>query len=184
MVKNNVDKIIEEIDFVLSQVIEEQPKELIKEIRKSKKIVTLGAGRMGMAAKAFAMRLSHMGLNGFSLGDSNLPSIGKGDLLVVCSGSGETQTIYDLSEISKINGVKLALITGNPQSRIGKIADMIVEIKAPSKIKEIPGFKSIQPMTTLNEQCLTIFLDALVLELMEQLNESSDNMWSRHSKLE
>jgi D-arabinose 5-phosphate isomerase GutQ len=67
---------------------------------------------------------------------------------------------------------------------MGKIADSIVQIKAPSKTKSIEGFASIQPMTTLNEQCLGIFFDALVLDLMEKMKETHDTMWARHSNLE
>jgi D-arabinose 5-phosphate isomerase GutQ len=39
-------------------------------------------------------------------------------------------------------------------------------------------------MTTLNEQCLGIFFDAVVLLLMEKMNETHDTMWARHSNLE
>jgi 6-phospho-3-hexuloisomerase len=137
-----------------------------------------------MVARGFAMRLTHMGMQSYFVGDSNVPSIGNGDLLLACSGSGETQTIFDLVEIAKSNQAKIALITGNRDSRMGKLADLIVEIKAPSKTKAVDGLISIQPMVTLNEQCLYLFFDALVLRLMEELNEEQDKMWSRHSNLE
>jgi hypothetical protein len=48
------------------------------------------------------------------------------------------------------------------------LADTIVQIKAPSKTKPVEGFTSIQPMTTLNEQCLWLFFDAMVLEIMQK----------------
>jgi len=43
---------------------------------------------------------------------------------------------------------------------------------------------SVQPMTTLNEQCLGIFFDAVVLQMMRQMDETHDTMWARHSNLE
>lgn len=184
MFKKFLKKILSEIEIVLSKTEEKEVLLLVKELIKAKKIVTVGAGRVGMAARGFAMRLGHFGLKAFTLGDSTVPSIGKGDMLLVCSGSGETQTIYDLVIIAKKNGAKIALITGNKESRMGQLADLSVQVKAPSKTKPIKGLHSVQPMTTLNEQCLTIFFDAVVLMLMLELKESHDTMWKRHSNLE
>ncbi len=184
MIQKNIGKILTEIEKVLSLVSESQVKKLQKEILGAKKIVVCGAGRVGMATRGFGMRLGHLGLKAYTLGDSTVPSIGKGDLFLVSSGSGETQTIYDLVEIAKRNGATVALVTGNPESRMGKLADVIVKITAPSKTKAVEGFISCQPMTTLNEQCLGIFFDALVLELMRTMKETHDTMWARHSNLE
>jgi len=184
MIKNNVKKILAEIDGVLSKTNEKEVKILVKQILSAKKIVVCGAGRVGMAIRGFGMRLGHLGLNAYTLGDSVVPSIGKGDLLLVASGSGETQTIYDIACIAKKNSAKIALVTGNPQSRMGEIADAIVKVTAPSKTKAVKGLVSIQPMTTLNEQCLGIFFDAVVLLLMAKMNETHDTMWARHSNLE
>lgn len=184
MTQKYVKKILMEIDSVLSFINDEQVKELITEVVKAKTIVVAGAGRVGMAVRGFGMRLGHLGLRAFSLGDSAVLGISYGDLFLVASGSGETQTIYDLIEIAKSNGARVVLITGNIGSRMGRIADVVVEIKAPSKTKPIEGFCSIQPMTTLNEQCLGIFFDTIVLLLMEKLGETHSTMWARHSNLE
>ena len=184
MINQNIDTILKEISKVLQNVNQQEVDSLISIISKSNKIVVCGAGRVGYAIKGFGMRLAHLGLNVFALGDVTVPSIGEGDLLIVASGSGETQTIFDIASIANKNKSNIALITGNPDSRIGKLSTLTVEIKAPSKTKSIEGFISIQPMTTLNEQSLGIFFDAVVLELMHKLNENHDTMWSRHSNLE
>ena len=130
------------------------------------------------------MRLGHMGFNAYALGDTTVPSIAEGDLLIVASGSGETQTIFDLVAIASKNKCRIASITGNPDSRIGKLANTVVKITAPSKTKAVEGFVSIQPMTTLNEQCLGLFFDAVSLMLMHKMGENHDTMWARHSNLE
>ena len=173
-----------EMDQVMSKIEDKEVQVFIKELIKAKTVVAVGAGRVGMAARGFAMRLGHFGFKTYTLGDSTVPALRKGDLLLVCSGSGETQTIFELSKIAKNNGSKVALITGNRDSRIGKIADVVVELKAPSKTKKVDGFNSIQPMTTLNEQCLSIFFDTVVLLMMHYLGETHDTMWARHSNLE
>jgi len=182
--QEKINKIIEEISLVLKSVDENQIDELIPEILNANTIVVCGAGRVGMAIRGFGMRLGHLGLKAFTLGDSTVPSISEGDLFLVSSGSGETQTIYDLVVIAKNNKAKVALITGNPESRMGRLADKIIQIKAPSKTKPVEGFTSVQPMTTLNEQSLGIFFDALVLKLMDRMGETHDTMWARHSNLE
>lgn len=184
MILDNIRIIGKEMNFVLEKVNENEVNNLIADIMKANKIVGCGAGRVGMATKAFIMRLGHLGKNAYFLGDATVPAIGAGDLCLVASGSGETKTIADLVEIAKKNWARIALITGNSESRMGRLADTIVQIKAPSKTKGVDGFSSNQPMTTLNEQCLGIFFDAVVLSLMEKMNETHETMWARHSNLE
>ena len=58
---------------------ESEIQNLIKEISKAKKIVVCGAGRVGMATRGFGMRLGHLGLKAYTLGDSTVPSIEKGE---------------------------------------------------------------------------------------------------------
>lgn len=184
MIKKNIQKIFEELNFVLPNVDQWQCNELIGKILSSKRIVWVWAWKVGMTLRAFIMRLWHLWLQAWFLWDSTVPWIGEWDLLLVASWSGETQTIYDLVEIGKKNKCTIALITGNPESRMWKLADTIVKIQAPSKTKAVEWFTSIQPMTTLNEQCLWLFFDALVLEIMAKTWETHDTMWARHSNLE
>lgn len=187
MIKKKINLILKEIETVLMDVDDYQVELVIKEIVSARNIVLCGAGRVGMAARGFAMRLGHLGLHAYMLGDATVPAVKKKDLLIVCSGSGETQTIYDLTKIAKDSGAKIVLVSSyidHNKSRMAKIADVVMVINAPSKLKEIKGFASIQPMTTLNEQSLGIFFDALTLLLMERLNETNDSMSKRHSNLE
>jgi len=158
--------------------------QLIDDISNAQKIVLAGAGRVGYATRGFAMRLGHLGFNAYMLGDATVPSIGQGDLLIASSGSGETQTIYDVVKIAKDNKARIGLVTGNLDSRMGKLADTVILLRAPSKTKPLEDFISVQPMTTLNEQALGIFYDSLVLELMGRTGETHDSMWYRHSNLE
>jgi 6-phospho-3-hexuloisomerase len=184
MFKNKIDVIIAEVVDVLDRVEKAHVEELISEISRAKKIVVCGAGRVGYAIRGFGMRLGHLGLSVYAVGDTTLPATTSGDLLIVASGSGETQTIFDLVEISKKNGCRIASVTGSYDSRIARISDCIVIVPAPSKTKSVNGRKSVQPMTTLNEQCLSLFFDSVVLLLMDKMNENHDSMWKRHSNLE
>ena len=183
MPQKNIKLILGEIDGVLSKVNDDEVGALLKAIRAAKRVVTAGAGRVGLATKGFAMRLGHLGFQAYALGDMTVPGIHEGDLLLVASGSGETPTIADIVEIAKKSGARVALLTANRDSRMGKLADLVVVIPAPSKTAP-DGPHSAQPMTTLNEQCLGIFFDTLVLQLMEAMGETHETMWARHSNLE
>ena len=177
-------QIISEVSWVLGKVDQKEVEQFLQEIYHAKTIVVCGAGRVGMAVRGFAMRLAHLGKHVHMLGDATVPSLGQGDLLLVASGSGETQSIYDMVDIAHKNGARIALVTGNLDSRMGKLAHASVRLSAPSKTKQVEGFTSIQPMTTLNEQCLGILFDSMVLMLMADMNETHDTMWARHSNLE
>jgi len=184
MYESNYRRILEELDFVLSNVDAAEIDALADEILSARTVVVVGAGRVGMAGRGFAMRLGHLGLRAYALGDSTLPSIGPGDLLLIASGSGETQTILDIALIGKRNGARLGLITGRRDSRIGRLADVFIEMRVPTKAGAVQGFSTIQPMTTLNEQALQILFDAMVLRLMTKTGETEETMWNRHSNLE
>jgi 6-phospho-3-hexuloisomerase len=184
MSKKHVSIILGELRTVLATLDDRELDRLASGIRSARRIVLTGAGRVGLAVRGFAMRLAHLGLKAHMLGDATVPSVGRRDLLVVASGSGETETIFQLVSIAKRNGARIALVTGSPDSRMGKLADVIVRLRAPSKTRPVAGFTSAQPMTTLNEQCLGILFDALVLRLMRDLRETHETMWKRHSNLE
>lgn len=184
MYKENIKAILSEITSVLERVQDDQIQKFIHEVISAKTIVVHGAGRVGYAIRGFGMRLGHLGFQAYTLGDSVVPAIKNGDLLIIASGSGETQTVYDIASIGKKNNAKIAVITGNPESRIGQLADCMIVMKAPSKTNEVQGIKSIQPMSTLNEQCLQLLFDAIVLGIMERTGQTNDVLWLRHSNLE
>jgi len=92
--------------------------------------------------------------------------------------------ILDIALIGKRNGARLGLITGRRDSRIGRLADVFIEMRVPTKAGAVQGFSTIQPMTTLNEQALQILFDAMVLRLMTKTGETEETMWNRHSNLE
>ena len=148
------------------------------------KIVCTGAGRVGLAMRGFTMRLSHLGLDAHFLGETVVPHTGPGDLLIVGSGSGSTGSILKLVEIAKSKGIRIGLITSTSSSPMRSLADASVLIHAPNKFSKGPESNSIQPMTTLFEQTLSIFLDATVLDLMNKFGETSASMWERHNAIE
>ena len=174
--------VISEIDDVLTSVDETSLDIMIDMIQSSNKIVVAGAGRMGYSIKCFGMRLGHMGYNAWTLGDSTVPQIGKGDLLIVASGSGETQTIYDIVLKAKQNLAKVVLITTKKESKMASSSDHLVLMNAVSAFIGDRG--TIQPMKTYVEQSLLILLDITALKIMQETGETNFTMSKRHSLLE
>jgi 6-phospho-3-hexuloisomerase len=181
-IRQKIELILNEIQSVLVNNEIEDCEEFIAKIVNGQKIVTCGAGRVGHAIRGFCMRLGHMGYHAHHIGDTTVPRIDNDDVLIVASGSGETKTIVDLTTIAKNSGVTILSVTGNPNSTIAKLANLNITIKAPNKVNNT--IKSQQPMTTLNEQSLGIFFDAIVLMMIDFCNFDINSLQSRHSLLE
>jgi len=152
-------------------------------IRRAKRVFITGKGRSGLQMRAFAMRLMHMGFTVHVVDEVTTPAITTDDLLIVGSGSGGTASLVQYVARAKAVGAGIALLTTAPQSPIGTQAELVVQIPAASpKISSAGG--SIQPMANLFEQALLITLDIIVMQLMDELNLTSEQMFTRHANLE
>ena len=105
-------------------------------IIESKNIFVTGAGRSGLAAKAFAMRLMHLGLSAYVVGETISPAIYEDDCIIAISGSGETNTIVSAAKIAKNRGSKVLAVTSYPESTLGKLSDAYVFVKGRTKKEE------------------------------------------------
>ena len=178
------DQVLSEIRSVLESIDDNNVRRFLDAVLHANRIVVHGAGRMGIASTAFAMRLAQLGFQSHMLNEPTTPGVGEGDLLILSSGSGETQTVHDVAVLGKQRGVQLALVTARPDSRIGRLADIIVQFSVPTKLGPETELLSIQPMTTVAEQSLLILFDTIVLLLMEATHQTSEDLWRRHRNLE
>ncbi len=160
----------------------------------SRKILVMGAGRSGLVGKAFAMRLLHMGFNSYVLGETIVPSVRKGDLVLAISGSGRTRLIVTAAETAKTVGATVAAITTYPESPLGKLADVVVRVPGRTKLAErmddyfarqILGIhEPLAPLGTLFEDTTMVLLDGVVYSLMKLLGIGEDEMKRRHANIE
>lgn len=166
---------------------------LVNAILGSKKIFLMGAGRSGLAAKAFAMRLMHMGFNVYVVGETTTPAVQPDDLVIAVSGSGETPSIASLGAIAKKIGSKLACITSNKDSTIGSNSDIVVVV--PGRPKEdivledyherrMVGYPQLAPLGTIFEISALVFLDAVISELMVRTGADEAELKKRHTVFE
>ncbi len=185
-VKEKTGAILDELKENLTYLQEEQPESLVELILNAGHIFTAGAGRSGLAMKAFSMRLMHLGLAANCVGEICTPHTKAGDLLIIGSGSGETESLAALAGKAKRNNLKVALITTEPNSTIAQMADTIVIMPGttPKRKGEGKGFSSIQPMASAFEQMCLLMYDGIILELMDRMSETSESMFERHADLE
>ncbi len=158
-----------------------------------KKILIAGAGRSGLVARAFAMRLMHLEFNVFVVGETITPAVETDDILMAISGSGETSFIVSAARMAKQRGANVIAITSFPKSPLGNIADHVVVLYGRTKLAEKPDYLSrqivgdhepIAPLGTLFELSCMVFLDSVVVELMHRLGKDEVTMRRRHATIE
>ncbi len=177
-------EILEEIREVFLKVNDEEIEALVKAISDASRVFIVGRGRTGNVMKNFGMRLMHLGLETYIVGETTTPSIRNDDLLIIGSGSGNTESLVSHANRAKALGAKVALLTINPYSEISKCADLVLIIPAYSPKIENSISKSIQPMANLFEQILGLTGAVVVMSLMEKMNKTSGQMFLNHANLE
>ncbi len=180
-----LDAILSELQDTLRLIDSQELTELSRCIAAAPRVFIAGAGRSGLVMRGFAMRLMHLGRTAHVVGGTTTPAIVNGDLLLIGSGSGATASLQASATAARSEGATVALVTAQRDSPLGRLADQIVVIEAPTpKIDTASRRKSVQPMGSLFEQCLALLLDALVIELMPELGEDERSMFDRHANLE
>jgi len=188
-------------DFIINATKElkrEQVERMINKLveayeRRNHKILVMGAGRSGLVGRAFAMRLLHLGYDVYVLGDTIVPRIGEGDIVIAISGSGRTKLIVTAAEAAKHVGATVIAVTSYSDSPLAEIADIVVEVPGRTKIareedyfaRQILGIhEPLAPLGTLFEDTAMVFLDAVVAELMERLGKTEEDLKAIHANIE
>ncbi|MBP1905541.1 6-phospho-3-hexuloisomerase [Paenibacillus turicensis] len=177
-------QVIEELNKTANSIPDEASEALLNQMMKSGKIFVAGAGRSGLMGKAFVMRMMHMGLDAYVVGETVTANLEKGDLLIIGTDSGETKTLIPIAEKAKSLGGIVAAVTISQDSTIGKLADIVVKLPGSPKEQHESISQSIQPMGSLFEQTMLLFYDALILRYMTQKGLSSSQMYGKHANLE
>ncbi len=189
-IKAIIGNIVSAEEFLDEDVIDEFENIIIE----SQNVFVTGAGRSGLAAKAFAMRLMHLGVSAYVVGETISPAIYENDCIVAISGSGETNTIVSAATIAKKRGSKVLAVTSYPESTLGKLSDSCLLVKGRTKQevddenymkRQIHGnYTSLTPLGTAFELTTLVFLDAIVSELMEKMHQTESDLKARHTVLE
>ncbi len=192
-VKSAMREIVGHVGNIIDDLKDPEIKVMIDVIRNSERVFLMGAGRSGLASKAFAMRLVQLGLTAYVIGETVTPAMTEKDLLIAVSGSGETKSIISAAKTANGIGSKVLVVTSYPESSLGKISDYIMRVKGKTKIDiekdyikhQLEGtHTSLTPLGTLFEDTVMIFFDGIIAGLMTQLGREETYMKKRHATLE
>jgi 6-phospho-3-hexuloisomerase len=190
MTRPDIDAILLDVGRVIKAVDPEDTKKLRRSILEADRIYLAGAGRSGLIARTFAMRLVQLSLKVHFVGEVTTPAITSSDLLVVCSGSGRTGSMLGVASRAVSAGARIVLVTSAVIAPLSQLAHVrvllppLIPVTSPAPTPESTPESILQPMRTLFEQSLFLYLDHVVLELMDDLDASVAEMQKRHSNLE
>jgi 6-phospho-3-hexuloisomerase len=176
--------IVDEIGSALDHVDSDQAAALVEAILGAEQVFVIGVGRVMLSLAAFAKRLNHLGLSAHCVGDINEPAITNRDLLVVASGSGESVVPVAIAKVAKGHGAKIAYVGSNLQSTVAALADVLLRIPVATKLHRPDELPSRQIMTSLFEQAVYVFGDALALEIARRQNVDIQQLRRFHANLE
>lgn len=179
--RRSLEYIQSKIEDILHEISDDDIENVKKLFLDAERIFVYGAGRSGLVAKAFAIRLVHLGFQTFVIGETITAPVRKGDLVVIVSGSGETIPSKMTAEIARNIGAKLVSITANKESPVAQFADISIVLNATCQENER---SELAPLGTLFEASAWLLLDSIVAELMHAKNETEESMRKRHATLE
>jgi 6-phospho-3-hexuloisomerase len=156
---------------------------IIPLIQQAERIFVVGAGRTGLALKAAAMRLMHLGLTVFVVGETTTPAIKAGDLLLAGSGSGTTSTIVKAAEKAAAVGAQILAISTTTDSPLAALATQLLVLPAAQK-QDHGGTISQQYAGSLFEQSVLLLTDAIFQTLWALDGTPTEELWKRHANLE
>ncbi len=188
-----IEEIIDNVKTASDELDKKRVKEMLQLLKSCDNVFLLGLGRSGLVARAFAMRLMHLGIGVYVVGETITPAISDKDCLLAISGSGETSYIISTAQTANKRGATIIAVTSYMDSTLGKMSDLAVHIKGRTKIdseknyirRQINGkHQSLSPLGTLFEVTTLIFLDGVIAQLMVDLGKTEQDLKQRHTVLE
>jgi 6-phospho-3-hexuloisomerase len=172
--------ILGRLTTILSETDASSVAKLISLVNGAGRIFVGGAGRSGLVSRFFAMRLVHSGYNVNMVGEIVTPAIKAGDLLVLVSGSGGTETLLPFVKKAKSVGAKLAVISMKSKSAMAEVADLTVQIGNDNSFPLTQGM----PMGSQFELTSLLYLESVISEIIFAKGLTEDSMRGLHANLE
>ncbi|HET6634987.1 MAG TPA: 6-phospho-3-hexuloisomerase [Streptomyces sp.] len=148
------------------------------------RVFVAGEGRSGFMAKAFAMRLTHLGLRVHVVGETTTPAVADGDTLLAVSGSGTTAGTVRTAEQAVRAGAAVLAVTTAPDSPLAALADTTLTVPAATKYRRPGEAASIQPLSSLFDQATHLVLDVVALRLAHLRDVDNERARAAHANTE
>jgi arabinose-5-phosphate isomerase len=143
------------------------------------KVVVSGMGKSGHIGNKIAATLASTGTPSFFMhpGEANhgdLGMLGKGDVLLAISNSGETGELVNLLPVVKRLNVPVIAMTNSEQSSLGKHADIVLDIHVDKEACSLGLAPTSSTTATL------VMGDALAVALLDAKGFTSDDFALSH----
>ncbi len=172
--------IVDKLSSILEATDDSYDEKLTAMLDKANRIFLAGAGRSKLVGNFFAMRLVHSGYDVSVVGEIVTPSIKQGDLLIIISGSGETEQLVAFTKKAKEVGADIMLISAKSNSTIGDLADGVFQIGTPEMYAKVKGM----PMGTVFELSTLLFLESTISHIIHEKGIPEEIMRERHANME
>ena len=142
-------------------------------------------GRSGFFLRTFIMRLNHLGLTAYYVGEASTPPVEAEDLFLTVSGSGSTATSLGAAQEAQKLGATVIALLGTKDSPLGQLASDSVVLPAPHK-RGIAndGQHSEQTAGSLFEQAAFILLESMIFHRFTTDGHGIADALERHANLE
>jgi arabinose-5-phosphate isomerase len=148
---------------------------------KGGKLITSGMGKAGQIAHNISTTFSSTGTPAVFLHPSeaqhgDLGILRNNDIMLLISNSGKTREILELIALKEnlVPGTKTIVITANPDSELGKLADEVISTGNPPEVCPL----DLSPTTSTTT--MTVIGDILVVLLMKKIGFSKEEYAKRH----
>ncbi len=148
---------------------------------KGGKLITSGMGKAGQIAHNISTTFSSTGTPAVFLHPSeaqhgDLGILRENDIMLLISNSGKTREILELMILKEnlVPGTKTIVITANPESELGKFADVVISTGNPPEVCPL----DLSPTTSTTT--MTVIGDILVVLLMKKINFTKQDYAKRH----
>ncbi len=177
---SNQKLILDRLTTILSETDNSNSAKLLDLVQGAGRIFIGGAGRSLLVSRFFAMRLVHAGYNVSMIGEVVTPAIKAGDLLLLVSGSGGTETLLPFVKKAKSVGAKLTVVSMKKSSPMADAADLTIQIGNDNSFPLTKGM----PMGAQFELSTLLFLEAVIADLIFAKDLTEDGMRAIHANLE
>ena len=177
---DNQQLILSRLTTILSETDNSNAAKLLALVEGAGRTFIGGAGRSLLVSRFFAMRLVHSGFNVSMIGEVVTPAIKEGDLLILVSGSGGTETLLPFVKKAKSVGAKLAVVSMKAKSAMADVADLTIQIGNDNSFPLTSGM----PMGSQFELSTLVFLEAAIADLIAAKGLTEEGMRAIHANLE
>ncbi len=125
---------IEELKKVRDRISDQMEKAVNMILESKGKVVITGIGKSGLIGKKISATLASTGTHSVFMNSAeglhgDLGMIHPEDVVIAISNSGNSDEVLSIIPSIKKIGAKLVSMTGNPESRLGKESDCVLDIR-------------------------------------------------------